>query len=72
MLGDSLKRRLLLSYGTDWALVIIIIVIFFSIDLIAPFHRDFSINDTTLMHKYTVHETVPVWLLGVSMPIVLV
>ncbi|KAK4517055.1 uncharacterized protein ATC70_000383 [Mucor velutinosus] len=41
------------------------IIIFFGIDLIDPFHREFSINDTSLMHKYTVNESVPVWLLVV-------
>jgi diacylglycerol diphosphate phosphatase/phosphatidate phosphatase len=64
--SSSLKRRLFVSYGKDWLLVIIMIIIFFGIDLIAPFHRQFSINDTSLMHKYTENESVPVWLLIVN------
>jgi diacylglycerol diphosphate phosphatase/phosphatidate phosphatase len=65
--NDSLKKRLFLSYGKDWLLVFIMIIIFFAIDLITPFHREFSINDASLMHKYKVDESVPVWLLLVIM-----
>ncbi|CAO3636047.1 unnamed protein product [Mucor fragilis] len=63
--SSSLKKRLFVSYGKDWVLVLVMIIIFFGIDLIDPFHREFSINDTSLMHKYTVDESVPVWLLVV-------
>jgi diacylglycerol diphosphate phosphatase/phosphatidate phosphatase len=42
------------------------LAIFFSIDKIHPFHREFSITDTTLMHPYATQESVPVWLLVVS------
>ncbi|CEP16087.1 hypothetical protein [Parasitella parasitica] len=58
--SSSLKKQLFISYGKDWVLVIIMIIIFFGIDMIAPFHREFSINDTSLMHKYTENESVPV------------
>lgn len=65
--SSSLKKRLFVSYGKDWVLVLVMIIIFFGIDLIDPFHREFSINDTSLMHKYTVDESVPVWLLVVRL-----
>lgn len=61
-----LTRRLIVSYGKDWLLVIVMIIIFFAIDIIPPFHREFSINDTSLMHTFAVKESVPVWLLIVS------
>lgn len=64
--SSSLNKRLFISYGTDWVLVFIMLAIFFGVDTIPPYHREFSINDTTLMHKFTVHETVPIWLLAVS------
>jgi diacylglycerol diphosphate phosphatase/phosphatidate phosphatase len=64
--SSSLNKRLFISYGTDWVLVIIMIAIFFGVDTIAPYHREFSITDTSLMHEYAVHETIPVWLLGVK------
>ncbi|CAO3627308.1 unnamed protein product [Mucor hiemalis] len=63
--SDSFKKRLFISYGRDWILVVIMAIVFFAIDIIPPFHREFSINDTSLMHKYTVNESVPVWLLMV-------
>ncbi|KAI8329184.1 phosphatidic acid phosphatase type 2/haloperoxidase [Choanephora cucurbitarum] len=64
-LSKSLRTRLIISYGRDWVLVIAMIIIFFAIDMIDPFHREFSINDTSLMHDYRVNESVPVWLLAV-------
>ncbi|KAI8637448.1 phosphatidic acid phosphatase type 2/haloperoxidase [Parasitella parasitica] len=64
--SSSLKKRLFISYGKDWVLVIVMIIIFFGIDIITPFHREFSINDTSLMHKYTENESVPVWLLVIA------
>jgi diacylglycerol diphosphate phosphatase/phosphatidate phosphatase len=65
-LKDKRNRLLFISYAKDWLLVIIMLAIFFSIDKIHPFHREFSINDTTLMHPYATKESVPVWLLVVS------
>lgn len=66
MLKDPVKRRIALSYGFDWLLVIIMTVVFFAIDKVTPFHRQFSINDKTIMFPYAEHERVPVWLLLVS------
>lgn len=68
---DSFKKRLFISYGRDWILVVIMAIVFFAIDIIPPFHREFSINDTSLMHKYTVNESVPVWLLMVMFTYIL-
>ena len=55
------KRRLIISYGKDWLLVVIMTVVFFMVDLIPPFHREFSVQDKTIMYSYTVNETVPAW-----------
>lgn len=63
---DSFRKRLFISYGADWVLVVLMAIVFFAIDIIPPFHREFSITDTSLMHEYTVNESVPVWLLMVS------
>ncbi|ORE04895.1 acid phosphatase/Vanadium-dependent haloperoxidase [Rhizopus microsporus var. microsporus] len=63
MLKDPIKRRITLSYLFDWILVIIMTVVFFAIDNITPFHRQFSIHDKTIMFPYAEHERVPVWLL---------
>ncbi|KAI8967606.1 phosphatidic acid phosphatase type 2/haloperoxidase [Mycotypha africana] len=72
---DSLKKRLIISYGKDWVLVIIMIIIFFAIDSVDPHHREFSIHDEALMHYYTVNETVPVWalvMIAIVAPIVII
>ncbi|KAF7726912.1 hypothetical protein EC973_008207 [Apophysomyces ossiformis] len=62
--GNPHKRRLYISYMTDWLLVIIMAAVFFAIDLIPPFHRDFSLTDKTIMFPYTEHEAVPIWSLA--------
>ncbi|KAI9268914.1 phosphatidic acid phosphatase type 2/haloperoxidase [Phascolomyces articulosus] len=57
-------RRLVFSYGKDWLLVFIMTIVFFMVDLIPPFHREFSLQDTTIMYTYTENETVPPWSLA--------
>ncbi|KAF9349971.1 hypothetical protein BGX34_001478 [Mortierella sp. NVP85] len=58
----SRKKALFVSYGKDWVLVTIIIAIFTYIDTVEPFHRQFSVKDTTIQHPYAKKETVPVWM----------
>jgi diacylglycerol diphosphate phosphatase/phosphatidate phosphatase len=41
------------------------VALFFGIDSIPPFHRQFSVEDKSLMHPFAVNEHVPVWLLAV-------
>lgn len=62
----SIKKRLFISYATDWILVIAMVALFFGIDSIPPFHRQFSVEDKSLMHPFAVNEHVPVWLLAVK------
>ncbi|KAI8880054.1 PAP2-domain-containing protein [Backusella circina FSU 941] len=63
LLKNKRNRLLFLSYFKDWVLVVVMIIIFFGINLIDPFHREFSITDQSLMHSRTIEEEVPVWLL---------
>ncbi|KAG0812885.1 hypothetical protein G6F17_006252 [Rhizopus arrhizus] len=65
MIKDPVRRRITLSYGLDWLLVIIMTAVFFAIDQVTPFHRQFSIDDKTISFPYTEHERVPVWSLVV-------
>ncbi|KAI8337531.1 phosphatidic acid phosphatase type 2/haloperoxidase [Chlamydoabsidia padenii] len=58
-------RRLIYSYLNDWLLVIVMTGAFFALDKVAPYHREFSLTDKTIMFSYTEHEEVPVWALGV-------
>ncbi|KAI8875110.1 acid phosphatase/Vanadium-dependent haloperoxidase, partial [Backusella circina FSU 941] len=74
-LKDKRTRLLVLSYAKDWVLVFAMLAIFLAIDTVPPFHREFSINDTTLMHEYKVHETVPMWLaaiIAIVIPIIII
>lgn len=64
---DKRTQRLVFSYLKDWILVIMMTVVFFAIDVIPPFHREFSVQDKTIMYPYTVHETVPAWSLVVML-----
>lgn len=66
MLKDPVRRRITLSYGLDWLLVIIMTAVFFAIDQVTPFHRQFSIDDKTISFPYTENERVPVWSLIVN------
>ncbi|CAE6428059.1 unnamed protein product [Rhizoctonia solani] len=72
--GRLVARRttkLLLTYGIDCGL-------FYLLDRVPGFKRQFSLSDTTIQHTFAVHERVPPWLLyiialvapAVIMPIV--
>ncbi|KAI8885896.1 PAP2-domain-containing protein [Backusella circina FSU 941] len=65
LIKDPIQKRIIVSYLVDWALVVIMTVVFFAIDKIPPFHRHFSIEDKTIMFPYTENEAVPIWSLGV-------
>ncbi|KAI0709298.1 phosphatidic acid phosphatase type 2/haloperoxidase [Earliella scabrosa] len=55
--------RAILSYAPDWALCIILAAAFYALDKIPGFKRDFSLTDTSILHKHAVHERVPPWML---------
>ncbi|KAF9962486.1 hypothetical protein BGZ72_004855 [Mortierella alpina] len=55
-------RSLFLSYIKDWGLVIVVLAVFSYIDTLEPFHRQFSVTDTTIQHPFAKKETVPVWM----------
>ncbi|KAF9092078.1 hypothetical protein BGX27_001897 [Mortierella sp. AM989] len=62
---EKRTKALFLSYGKDWGLVFIVLAAFSYIDTFEPFHRQFSVKDTTIQHPFAKKETVPVWLAGV-------
>ncbi|CDH60154.1 pap2-domain-containing protein [Lichtheimia corymbifera JMRC:FSU:9682] len=63
-LKNPRKRRVVLSYAQDWLLVIVMIGVFFAIDVIPPFHREFSLQDKSIMYTYTAKESIPAWTLA--------
>lgn len=59
------KRRLQLlkSYAPDWIITIALAAVFFALDGVHGFRREFSVDDETLQFPYAVHERVPTWAL---------
>ncbi|KAG0254663.1 hypothetical protein BG011_005607 [Mortierella polycephala] len=55
-------RALFISYGKDWGLIIVVLALFSYIDTLEPFHRQFSVMDTTIQHPFAKKETIPIWL----------
>jgi len=53
------RRQLLLSYAPDWIITIALSAVFFSLDKVPGFKRQFSLADTSLRHTFAVHERVP-------------
>ncbi|KZT26258.1 PAP2-domain-containing protein [Neolentinus lepideus HHB14362 ss-1] len=67
-------KQVVLSYGPDWMVTIVIAVIFFALDDVEGFRREFSLSDTSLRYPYAVHERVPVlalYMIAIVAPIVL-
>ncbi|KAH7924588.1 PAP2-domain-containing protein [Leucogyrophana mollusca] len=70
------KRRLKLakSYAPDWIITILLAILFFALNDVHGFRREFSVNDETIRFPYAVHERVPdiaLYFIAVVAPIVL-
>ncbi|KAH7914956.1 PAP2-domain-containing protein [Hygrophoropsis aurantiaca] len=70
------KRRLKLakSYAPDWIITILLAVLFFALNDVHGFRREFSVNDETIRFPYAVHERVPdiaLYFIAVVAPIIL-
>ncbi|KAK7054966.1 hypothetical protein VNI00_003429 [Paramarasmius palmivorus] len=52
-------RKLIFSYLPDWLLTIALAAIFFSLDKVEGFRREFSLENATIRYPYAVHERVP-------------
>jgi diacylglycerol diphosphate phosphatase/phosphatidate phosphatase len=57
------RRKLILSYAPDWALTIVLAAIFFSLDKVSVFRRDFSLADKSISYPFAVHERIPTFAL---------
>ncbi|PSR78243.1 PAP2 superfamily-domain-containing protein [Coniella lustricola] len=63
------------SYVFDWVIVLVLLGVAGFLNGHAPNRRPFSLEDPTISFPYTVHETVPSWLLitlSVVVPVVLI
>ncbi|KAH7889465.1 PAP2-domain-containing protein [Phlebopus sp. FC_14] len=57
---DSKRRLTLLkSYAPDWTITILLAVLFFALDGVHGFRREFSVNDETIRFPFAVKERVP-------------
>ncbi|KAG8987421.1 hypothetical protein FRB90_003352 [Tulasnella sp. 427] len=59
------KRRwkLLLSYAPDWIITIAATGLFYLLNGVHGFWRNFSLSDTSIQYNFTEHERVPDWAL---------
>ncbi|KAG8722401.1 hypothetical protein FRC08_002882 [Ceratobasidium sp. 394] len=53
------RMKLLLTYGLDWVVTIVIIGLFYILDSIEGFKRQFSLTDTSIQYTFAEHERVP-------------
>ncbi|KAF7362630.1 hypothetical protein MVEN_00612000 [Mycena venus] len=68
------KSKLLVSYVPDWIITLALAAVFFSLDVVHGFRRQFSLTDTSLRHTYAVHERIPnlaLYMIAVVAPAVL-
>ncbi|KAF9189575.1 hypothetical protein BGZ51_009470 [Haplosporangium sp. Z 767] len=72
-LRDPTTRRSC-SYLFDWVFCVILLILFFLLDRVEPFHREFSVENPAIMYPYQEKERVPVWglvLIAVVFPVIL-
>ncbi|KAF9989146.1 hypothetical protein BGZ75_007401 [Mortierella antarctica] len=67
--------RLICSYLFDWALCLVLLVLFFFLDRFEPIHREFSVENTAIMYQYKEKDRVPTWslvLIAFALPVVVI
>ncbi|OSC99100.1 acid phosphatase/Vanadium-dependent haloperoxidase [Trametes coccinea BRFM310] len=55
MISERRRWKLVLSYAPDWLVCIVLALVFYALDYVDGFKREFSLTDTS----YAVHERVP-------------
>ncbi|KAL8765143.1 MAG: hypothetical protein Q9194_006665 [Teloschistes cf. exilis] len=61
----ALSKRVVISYILDYVIIVVLLITFYALDAVEPFHQHFSLRNYTLQYPYAVHERVPVSLLFV-------
>ena len=67
--------RLVCSYLFDWIFCVVLLVLFFLLDHLEPFHRPFSVQNTAIMYPYLDSERIPIWalvLIAIIFPVVVI
>jgi len=68
------RLKLIKSYAPDWILTIVLAAVFFSLDSVHGFRREFSVNDESIRFPYALHERVPpvaLYFIAVVSPLVI-
>ncbi|KAF9227605.1 PAP2-domain-containing protein [Gyrodon lividus] len=72
---DNKRRiKLLKSYAPDWIITIFLAILFFALNSVHGFRREFSVNDETIRFPYAVKERVPdvgLYLIALVSPLVI-
>ncbi|EIW82802.1 PAP2-domain-containing protein [Coniophora puteana RWD-64-598 SS2] len=75
MAADKKRRlKILRSYAPDWILTIALAVVFFSLNVVHGYRREFSVEDKTISFPFAVHERVPniaLYFIAIVSPIVI-
>ncbi|KAK0228408.1 phosphatidic acid phosphatase type 2/haloperoxidase [Armillaria fumosa] len=58
-MSPARRRKIIFSYAPDWILTIALAALFFSLDAVEGYRRQFSLADTSLRHPYALQERVP-------------
>ncbi|KAK0240274.1 phosphatidic acid phosphatase type 2/haloperoxidase [Armillaria nabsnona] len=58
-MSPARRRKIIFSYAPDWILTIALAALFFSLDKVEGYRRQFSLADTSLRHTYALQERVP-------------
>lgn len=53
------RKQLIFSYAPDWIITIGLAVIFFLLDFVEGYRREFSLEESSIRHPYAIHERVP-------------
>ncbi|KAF9901321.1 hypothetical protein EC991_006277 [Linnemannia zychae] len=63
------STRFYISYAFDWIFCGVLLALFFLLDRVEPFHRDFSVENRAIMYPLEEKEAVPIWALGLIMAV---
>jgi len=56
--SEKISKRAILSYVFDYAIIFILLGAFLALDVIEPYHQQFSLRNYTLQYKFAVKERV--------------
>ncbi|KAI4250117.1 MAG: hypothetical protein L6R40_000289 [Gallowayella cf. fulva] len=59
----TLSKRVVISYILDYVIIVFLLVAFYALDAVEPYHQHFSLRNYTLQYPFAVHERVPIPLL---------